>query len=193
MRSPARLLSVLIVALVGSAQLLGLQKPIVTYKAQAVDLNQPAGRTTGEVNIVVTRWSSGPERGKLRKAVDQQESGAKLLEVLSQMKPVGSMRTPDGVDYTLRYAQRTSDAGVGYEQVVLVTDRPLAFWERQNIAKTTNYPFSVVELRTGSNGEGDGKLSLVSKIAINDITDRVELDNYEITPVLLQHVQRDTP
>ena len=50
----------------------------------------------------------------------------------------------------------------------------------------------MVELRLRPNGEGDGKLSLATKVIANKANGEIELENYSVGPLLLQNVRRDS-
>ena len=71
-----------------------------------------------------------------------------------------------------------------------MADRPMGFTERATKARSIDYPFTVIELRMRPNGEGEGKMSLATKVNLNTLTNSLELENYTISPITLQHVRR---
>jgi hypothetical protein len=181
---------VLAVALAGATAIAqGNPKPIVIYNAQAVNLDSPVGTATGQVQIQITRWSADAERDNLMNAL-LEKGPSKMLDVLAKMPPVGSIRTPDTVGYNLRYARRTPLPD-GAEQIVIITDRPMSFFERRQGPPTIDYPFTVVELRINANGEGEGKLSIATKILGDKASRSIALENYSVQPLMLQNVRRD--
>lgn len=187
MKLPHRLLApALALGLLG-ATVTASQKPIATFDAQAINMDAPAGLVAGSVQIQVSRWSTEAEAEQLRTVLIEQGE-QKLVDTVSKMSPVGSIRTPDSVGYTLRYA-RQSKVGTS-DRIVIVTDRPISFWERRAGTTTVDYPFTVIELRVGPNGKGEGKISVATKIMANKATKEIQLENYTIAPVLLQNVQR---
>lgn len=163
------------------------QKPIAVFDAQAINMDAPSGRVAGSVQIQISRWSTEAEATELRTVLIEQGE-KKLLDAVSKMSPVGSIRTPDSVGYTLRYA-RQSKVGTS-DRVVIVTDRPISFWERRAGGPTVDYPFSVIELRIAPNGKGEGKISVATRIMADKATKEIQLENYSITPVLLQNVRK---
>ncbi len=186
---PTLLAPVLALGLFG-ATAAAAQKPIATFDAQAINMDAPSGQVAGPVQIQISRWSTDAEADQLR-AVLLEQGEKQLLDLVSKMPPVGSIRTPDTVGYRLRYARQTK---IGTStRVVIVTDRPVSFWERRDGGPTIEYPFTVVELRLAPNGRGEGKLSAVTRITADKVTKEVQLDNYTIAPVLLQNVRRDVP
>ena len=65
------------------------------------------------------------------------------------------------------------------ERIVLVTDRPIGFWEAKNQPRVADYPFTVIELRIKPNGEG--KLSVATKITADPEGRGIVLENYGIS------------
>jgi len=161
-------------------------KTIARYSAQAVDITAPAGRAAGPIEIQITRWSTDAERQQLMTTV-WEKGPDKMLDVLRKLPSVGVIRTPDTAGYDLRYARKTTMGGD--EQIVIATDRPIAFWEAATISDTTRYPFVVIELHMHANGTGEGKMSVATKIDANKNTKTLTLENYSAAPVQLQNVR----
>jgi len=78
----------------------------------------------------------------------------------------------------------------GGERVVLVTDRRIGFWEASNQPRSIDYPFTVIELRLNADGEGEGKMSVATKVIYDKEHDMISLENYDIQPVQLTTVKR---
>jgi hypothetical protein len=75
--------------------------------------------------------------------------------------------------------------------VILLTDRRIGFWEAANRPRSIDYPFTVIELRLNRDGEGEGKMSVATKIIADKESNMVTLENYDIQPVLLTNVRRE--
>ena len=163
------------------------QKPIARFTATAVNLDATHGRGTGQVEIQINRWSTDAERDQLTSAIKEQ-SQDKVLNLVTKLPAVGSIRTPDSVGYELRYA-RASKIGAS-DRIVILTNRPIDFWERREGGLSTEYPFTMIELRIAANGAGEGKMSVATKLFLDD-ENTLTLENYGIGPVLLQNVRRD--
>ena len=168
------------------------QKPRVgeRFRAFAVNLDSTAGVPTGagEVEIVITRYS--PEADGERIVTTLLEQGPqKLLDEVQDMPRVGYIRTPQSVGYDLRFARKVTDKDGG-EQIAIMTDRPISVWEARNRPRTVDYPFTVIELRINKAGEGEGKISLFTKIDADRRNKTLVLENYGSQPVMLKNVRR---
>ena len=77
---------------------------------------------------------------------------------------------------------------------MLITDRRLGawndLWTPVGAETATNYQFSVIELRLNSKGEGEGKISLAGKVAVDTGAKTIALENYAESPVVLKNVRR---
>ena len=154
----------------------------------ATVVNEP-GRGTSTLQIVVDRWSTDVERDRLVTTLFEQGS-ERVLETLKDMTPVGYIRNPNSTGWELRYA-RSTPLPDGGEQVVLATDRPLSFWESSNQPRTVDYPFTIIEMRLNAQGEGEGKLSIATKIVADKQSGTIVLENYAMQKALLQAVRRE--
>ena len=139
--------------------------------------------------MVVNRWSTDAERDRLL-AVLMEKGPEKLLETLQKLPRVGYIRTPNSIGYDLHFARKTPLPDGG-ERVVMATDRYISFWEAANRPRSIDYPFTVIELRINTNGEGEGKMSLATKITADKESNTIVLENYATQPVLLQSVRRE--
>jgi hypothetical protein len=156
--------------------------------AYAVSLGGP--RTSGvasPVDLTIDRWSSPAETARLVDVLKEQ-GPEKLLDVLRDMKPVGSIRVPGNLAYDLHYAHQES-LPEGGRRIFLATDRPISYWEVVNRPRSINYPFTFIELRLDSNGKGEGKLALATKINASSDGEFVQLENYAAQPIQLNEVR----
>ena len=159
------------------------------FSATAVNLDAGGtGRVTTEVEITVTRWSTDLERTSLSTALQEGGSEA-LLDKLRHFSPVGTMAALGSVGINVQFARR-SIAASGTERVLLITDRPIGVWETMNAGRSLEYPFTVIEMRIGPDGKGEGKASLAAKVIYDPGTKEIELEDYSIQPVLLRNVER---
>ena len=156
------------------------------FTAAAVDLNRGAA---GTVEFVVNRWSSDADRDRLMTVMFDQ-GPAKLLDALQEMPRMGYIRAPGSIGWDIRFA-RHMPAPDGGERIVLVTDRRMGFREVANHHRSVDYPFTVIELRLQKNGEGEGKVSVATRIIADKANKVVTLENYDIQPVMLTKVTRE--
>jgi hypothetical protein len=174
---------VVAVGLVVMAQTNGVPE---RFTAMAVNMNNGG---SGTIEIVVNRWSTDAERTKLMTTLAN-KGPEKLLDVLQDLPRVGYFRLNGGLGYDIHFARDTKGEDGG-EQVVLATDRRIGFWEAANQPRSIDYPFTIVELHLNSDGQGEGKLSLATKVTMDKTRSTITLENYETQPVLLQSVKRE--
>lgn len=159
------------------------------FTAAAVNFDNPGGAAAGSVEIVVNRWSTDAERDRLMSAL-MEKGPDKLLDVLQGMPRVGYIRTPNSVGYDLHFARRAPGEDGG-ERITIATDRHIGFWEASAQPRSVDYPFTVIEIHMNKNGEGEGKLSVATKITADSDHKTIILEDYGIQPVLLQHVREE--
>jgi hypothetical protein len=155
------------------------------YTATAVNMNNG---TAGNINTTVDRWSTDKARDALIAAFVK-NGPEKLLDALQDARPVGHFGAPGNLSCDLRFARRMPLPDGG-ERVVLVTDRRIGFWEASNQPRSIDYPFTVIELRLNADGEGEGKMSVATKVIYDKEHDMISLENYDIEPVQLTTVKR---
>src|SRR5262249_11287931 len=153
------------------------------FSATAVNLDAPAGAVATPIEILVERWSTNAERERLITTI--LESGQdRALEVLQKLPRIGSIRSTTSLGYDLRFAQHTPGSN-GTDRIIIMTDRPVGFWEAASGFRTLDYPFTVIEMRIGSNGRGDGRMTIGTKIIADRDTRSIILENYNVQPVAL--------
>ena len=148
-------------------------------------VNNNIASGAGTVLMRVTRWSSEAESQQLL-ATLKTKGPDKLLDELSGMKTVGTIRTPDSLAYDLRYAHQ-GKAEDGGRQIVLATDRPIGFWEASRQPRTIQYPFTVIQMQIGADGHGKGTLSYATRITAHGKV--IELENFATQPVMLTDIK----
>jgi hypothetical protein len=161
------------------------------FTAFAVNMGNVGPTQSGMVELVVTRWSTEEERKMLIGALLDRGPEA-LLDELRETRRVGYIRTPNSVGYDLRFAQDIPGEDGG-RRVILVTDRPIGFWEAANQPRSIEYPFTLIELRLNRDGEGEGKMSIATKITGNRAFNLIELEDYATQPVRLVAVRSSKP
>jgi hypothetical protein len=147
------------------------------FTALAVAMGTPGRTGSGTVEMQVDRWSTDEEREK-------------LLTVLQKLPRVGYIRTPNSIGYDLHYA-RKSEMPDGAERVIIATDRRIGFWEATNRPRSIDYPFTLVEMHIAPNGEGEGKMSIATKITTDNDGKTIVLEDYQSQPVMLTTVKRE--
>jgi hypothetical protein len=161
----------------------------VRFTANAVNMSGVGPTGSGTVQIEVSRWSTDAERDKLLNAL-WDKGPDKLLDVLRDMPKVGYIRTPTSLGWDLHYARQTPMPDGG-NRVILATDRPIGFREAANQPRSIEYPFTVIEIHMNRDGEGEGKMSIATRIEGNKDEKIITLENYATQPVMLTTVREE--
>ena len=116
-----------------------------------------------------------------------------LTAAIGKAQTVGYLWTNEVAGYSIRYAYHASLPDGG-ERIILATDRRLGAyapaWKPVAPATPTNYEFMLIEMRLDSKGLGEGKMSLTTKVIVDNQAKTVALDNYSATPAILKNVKR---
>jgi hypothetical protein len=160
--------------------------PLERFTAAAINMNRGAA---SNIEIVINRYSTASERERLM-SVMLEKGPEKLLDTLQDLPRVGYFRTPDSLAWDIHYATKTAGADGG-EQISLITDRRIGFWEASRQPRSIDYPFTVIDLRLNKDGEGEGKMSIATKIIADKNSNTIVLENFQLQPVMLNSVKRE--
>lgn len=163
--------------------------PAERYTAVAVDMGGHGRSSIERIEIVVNRWSSAAQRDRLLSALFQGGQD-KMLDALLKLPRIGYIRAPGQLGYNLRFGQQTP-LPEGGKQILLITDRYISFWEAANQPRSINYPFTVIELRANREGDGDGRMTVATKIGGDEKTKMIFLEDFGLQPVQLSQVRRE--
>jgi hypothetical protein len=153
------------------------------FNAVAI-VNNNLGSGAGRVIMRVERWSTEAERTRLTAAL--QKGSDALLDALRDQRSVGTIRTPDSIGYDLRYAHQEPGEDGG-RRIVIATDRPIGFWEARNQPRSIDYPFTVIQMEIGKDGEGKGTMSYATKVMPRGNV--IILENFATSPVMLTKIE----
>lgn len=160
--------------------------PKQEFTANAVNMSNVGNPGASQVEITVNAYTTDAARDRLME-VFRKDGEAALLRALQNERPVGSIRAPGSLAYDLRYA-RELPGEEGGRRLILATDRPIGFAEARNNPRTLDYPFTLIELRLDGEGRGEGRLSIATKLTLNDNV--LVIENYADQPVMLKDVRR---
>jgi hypothetical protein len=149
------------------------------FSAFAVNLQgtRPGDRSmSGIIQITIDRWSTEEERNTLIDAFDSKGQNG-LLNQLARMKPTGYIKLPTTLGYDLRYTREVRNPD-GSRRIIVGTDRRMTVNEEINRPITTDYPFTIIELRVNKANMGEGRLSALTKIKTNKKEGLIELEAY---------------
>lgn len=163
-----------------------LQKP-ERFSAVALSTGGPETLPVATpVDIVVERWSTVDEAEKFRGAFKDGQQAA--LNVLMKFKPVGYIAEPGQLRWTFQWAQERVERD-GTRTIFLATDRPMDFSENYYNTRSSEYPFTFLELRVRKDGKGEGSISRATKLLSDTDGRYVAGENYEPQPVKLTQVK----
>lgn len=186
------------IALIGAAAAgpAARQQPTPTpehFTAFAINMGTAFGvPRTGQsntVDIVIDRWSTPTERQGLIDAFLPKGDADKLLRALQKTKRVGYIRFPNTLGYDLHYAREVPGEDGG-RRILVATDRRIGFREASEQPRTMDYPFTLIEMRLNKDNEGEGKMSVATKISLSKDKQQLELENYGSEPVRLNNIHK---
>lgn len=166
--------------------------PALALHAFAMNFTGVGSGGSGELDLIIERWSTDLEREQLQ-GVLAEKGGAALLTALRQIRPrVGYVRSSRLPTWEVQFAQ-SSSLPDGGRRIVLATDRPLTATERSKQNRTDEYEFLLVEIRLDKQGKGEGRTADGNKVRFNKDTRSLEIDQYSAEPVKLINVEVFTP
>jgi len=179
----AAISSAALLTLAASAQTMGTPE---RYTGSAININN--GRADN-IDITVNRWSNDKQRDTLMEVM-RTRGPEKLLDVLQDMPAMGHFGVPGNLSWDIHFARKVPLPDGG-ERVVLVTDRRIGFWEAANQPRSIDYPFTVIELRLNRDGEGEGTMSIATKVIYDKAQNMITLENFQNQPVRLTNLKRE--
>ena len=175
------------------AQSKGEQLEITAF---AVNMSNIATGANAVVDIRINQWSTEEERERLIATMLEKGQDA-LLRELTRTPIKGRFRIPgiQGPDphqlrlgHDLHYTWQTPLPDGG-RRIVIATDRYIGFREAANQPRTTDYPFTFMEIRVNKDGKGEGKMAVATMISFDKKKEQIELENYSSEPVRLNNLQ----
>jgi hypothetical protein len=139
------------------------------------------------LSVAIERWATDAERDHVLTALTQTGQD-KLLDTLRDVPNAGTFYWPGGLQYSVRYA-RLATRPDGGTDAVFVVDRPLWMWWESK-PESTPYPYTVVQMRLGKDGAGEGRVSLGVPVS-SDKALGVVLSDYAKAPAVLRDVRRE--
>ena len=169
----------------------------VTILGNALNMSNTATGANQTIRIYIDRWSTPSQRQHLITTFLEKGGQNSLLKELEKQPELGRFNFPGymgpdpnntmrlGTD--IRYARNFAGEDGG-RRIVIITPRIIGFREEVNQPRTTDYPFSLFEMRFDSQGKGQGKMSYATRIAFDKKKNNVELENYGTEPVRLNNL-----
>lgn len=144
--------------------------------------------TGGSTSVVirVDQYSTDAEVAKLKQILGEKGQDG-LRDSLWDLEK-GHIRVGAGLGYPIAVArQRVTESG---RVVRLGIVRPLSFRELISGARSTDYPFTRIELELDKEGKGEGEMIAAAKVSIDD-DGTIEIESYAARPLRLLNVRRE--
>jgi hypothetical protein len=170
----------------------------VTITGTALNMSNTATGANQTIRITIDRWSTPSQRQHLITTFLEKGGQKALLNELEDQPELGRFNFPGyfgpdpnntmrlGTD--IRYARNFAGEDGG-RRIVIITPRVIGFREVTNQPRTTDYPFSLFEMRFDADGKGQGKMAYATKITFDKKKNNVELENYASEPVRLNNLE----
>jgi len=182
-RGAALLLALLPLAPAGLSR--GGEDEALRLHGLALNLTGVGGGMSGDVVIVIERWSAEEERRQLQGAAAK-EGVAGLTRVLTgpSLQRVGYVRADRGGFLELKYARQTSEPEGG-RRILLATDRVSA---PSNRPKADAYDFLVVDIRLDKDGKGEGRTAGPERLRYDQKEGALTVDRSGAEPVWIREL-----
>ena len=170
----------------------------VTILGTALNMSNTATGANQTIRINIDRWSTPSQRQHLITTFLEKGGQSALLKELEKEPELGRFNFPGyfgpdpnntmrlGTD--IRYARNFAGEDGG-RRIVVITPRIIGFREEVNQPRTTDYPFTLFEMRFDASGKGQGKMAYATKITFDKKKNNVELENYASEPVRLNNLE----
>ena len=157
------------------------------FTAVAANMGARGPRGQVRLDITIDRWSSDEERGALMVAMKESTSRA-LADALRQQDRVGRLREIQGLGHDLRYARVTPLEGGG-RQIILATDRPIAFGEVARSTRSQDSNVTLIQMTLDAEGRGSGQLMLGAEFSWDEAKNQLTIENLSSEPVRLNSIR----
>ena len=157
------------------------------FTALAATMGRPGHAQSGLLEMTVTDWFTDDDLERLIATLIDEGSGA-LLDEVRDIRPVGYLRMPDGMQYDLLFAQDVPDEHGG-RRVILLTDF-VSLSQAADEPDAFDQGFALIELRLDPKGAGVGAMSLAIRIAEHGERGLIAPEHYAVQTVRLTAVRR---
>jgi len=169
----------------------------VTINGWALNMSNIATGANQTIRINIDRWSSAAQRehlittflekkqeGLVRELEKQPEFGRFNFPGYMGPDPNNVMRLGTDIRYAMSFPGED-----GGRRIVIITPRVIGFREAREQPRTTDYPFTLFEMRFDKSGKGEGRMAYATQITFDKKRNQIELENYSSEPVRLQNLE----
>ncbi len=146
-----------------------------------------AGKSFG-LNVYITGWTSDGDIQELAATLRKGGPNA-LVSSLEKTKEVGRLSPTGFVGSAFRIARNRPTGAADGLHIVMVTNRPMSFYELRNGTRSRDYQFGIAVLDVDKDGKGTGTLAPACKIKFNK-KGELEIEHYGQKPLRLANVRR---
>lgn len=162
----------------------------------ALNMSNMATGANQTIQINIDGWSNPSQRQHLIETFLEKKQGGLLRELEKQPElgrfnfpgymgpdPNNVMRLGTDVRYAMSFPMEN-----GGRRIVIITPRVIGFQEARNQPRTTDYPFTLFEMRFDKSGKGEGRMAYATQISFDKKKNAIELENYSSEPVRLNEL-----
>jgi hypothetical protein len=158
-------------------------EPIEHFVAQSALMTSPSRITFRPVQIEVFEWSTAINHRELATALLQKGHVA-FYNLLCGFGQVGRISVIGAPDIGIRYAWSTGERR-GSRRIYLATEEPVLLSGTFASRFPDAEPLTFIELRLNGDGTGEGKLSEVARLSVDESQNVIELRDYDRRPLHL--------
>jgi hypothetical protein len=158
-------------------------EPIEHFVAHSALMTSPSRIVFRPVEIELFEWSTALNHHELATALLQKGHVA-FFNLLCGFGQVGRISVIGAPDIAIRYAWSTGERR-GNRRIYLATEEPVSL----RVEFAGRFPdaeaLSFIELRLDGDGTGEGKLSEVARLSVDESRNVIELRDYDRRPLHL--------
>ena len=149
----------------------------------ALNMSNMATGANQTIQINIDGWSNPSQRQHLIETFLEKKQGGLLRELEKQPEqgrfnfpgymgpdPDNVMRLGTDVRYAMSFPMEN-----GGRRIVIITPRVIGFQEARNQPRTTDYPFTLFEMRFDKSGKGEGRMAYATQISFDKKKNAIEL------------------
>jgi hypothetical protein len=173
--------ALLVIGALGITTQAARHEPIEHFVAQSALMTSPSRITFRPVEIEISEWSTALSHHELATALLQKGHVA-FFNLLCGFGTVGRISVMGAPDIAIRYAWSTGERR-GNRRIYLATEDPVALNGPFRFSEAE--PLIFIELRLNGDGTGEGKLTEVAGLSVDEGRNVIELRDYNRRPLHL--------
>lgn len=168
--------ALLVIGALGIAPQAARHEPIEHFVSQSAMMTSPSRITFRPVEIEIFEWSTALNHHELATALLQKGHVA-FFDLLCGFGTVGRISVMGARDIAIRYAWSTGERR-GNRRIYLATEDPVLLGGLFGSRSPDTEALTFIELRINGDGTGEGKLSEVGGLSVDEGRNVIELRDY---------------